>query len=257
MIVDSSAVLAVLYREPDAERYETAIAGPELPHVGRSMCWRHPSLWKAAAAKRRGMNVFLDKADPLTPVMAEHVEAARLAWRRFGKGNHRAALNFGDCFAYALAKTTDAAPVQGRGLRISSRHERKPRLQLPYLGGPCVLTAEDLNELVVELASRPGHEKVRVLLHRSLVGGLGANSQDIDFERPAPEVRGRIDALLGRTVFELKSDLRRERKDAEKGLTRYLSEREGQTGEKYVGIATDGADFIAFFLKNGSIGVCT
>ena len=114
-----------------------------------------------------------------------------------------------------------------------------------------MLTAEDLNELVVELASRPGHEKVRVLLHRLLVGGLGANSQDIDFERPVPEVRGRIDALLGRTVFELKSDLRRERKDAEKGLTRYLSEREGQTGEKYVGIATDGADFIAFFLKNG------
>ena len=34
----------------------------------------------------------------------EHLEAARRAWRRFGKGNHPAALNFGDCFAYALAK---------------------------------------------------------------------------------------------------------------------------------------------------------
>ena len=138
-------------------------------------------------------------------------------------------------------------------LDTASQHERKTRVQLPYLGGPHVLTMQDLSELVVELASRPGHEKVRVLLHRLLVGGLGANSQDIDFERPVPEVRGRIDALLGRTVFELKSDLRRERKDAEKGLTRYLSEREGQTGEKYVGIATDGADFIAFFLKNGSV----
>ena len=116
-----------------------------------------------------------------------------------------------------------------------------------------MLTAQDLNELVVELASRPGHEKVRVLLHRLLVDGLGADSRDIYFERPVPEVCGRIDALLGRTVFELKSDLRRERKDAEKGLTRYLSEREGQTGEKYVGITTDGADFIAFFLKNGSV----
>ena len=116
-----------------------------------------------------------------------------------------------------------------------------------------MLTGQDLNGLVAELASRPGHEKVRVLLHRLLVGGLGADSQDIDFEKPVPEVRGRIDALLGRTVFELKSDLRRERKDAEEGLTRYLSEREGQTGEKYVGIATDGADFIAFFLKNGSV----
>ena len=97
-------------------------------------------------------------------------------------------------------------------------------------GSRCrVLTAEELDTLVTELASRPGHEKVRALLHRLLVGGLGADSREIDFERPAPEVRGRIDALLGRTVFELKSDLRRERRDAEEGLTRYLSEREGQT----------------------------
>lgn len=104
-----------------------------------------------------------------------------------------------------------------------------------------------------ELASRPGHEKVRVLLHRLLVDGLNADSRDIDFERPVPEVRGRIDALLGRTVFELKTDLRRERRDAEEGLTRYLSDREAQTGEKYVGIATDGADFLAFFLQRGEV----
>ena len=95
---------------------------------------------------------------------------------------------------------------------------------------------------------------VRALLHRLLVDGLQANSRDIEFERPAPEVRGRIDALLGRTVFELKSDLRRERADAEEGLTRYLTDREGQTGEKYVGIATDGADFIAFFPSTRSCG---
>ena len=116
-----------------------------------------------------------------------------------------------------------------------------------------VLTPEERAELVSELAARPGHEKVRALLHRLLVDGLGADSRDIDFEKPVPEVHGRIDALLGRTVFELKSDLNRERRDAEEGLTRYLTEREGQTGERYVGIATDGADFIAFFLKNGSV----
>ena len=40
------------------------------------------------------------------PVTTEHVSAARQAWRRFGKGNHPAALNFGDCFAYALADVT-------------------------------------------------------------------------------------------------------------------------------------------------------
>ena len=116
-----------------------------------------------------------------------------------------------------------------------------------------MLTTEQRDELVSEIAERPGHEKVRALLYRLLVEGLGADSRDIDFEKPAPEVRGRIDALLGRTVFELKSDLRRERRDAEDGLARYLSERERQTGEKYVGIATDGADFVAFFLRGDSV----
>ena len=113
--------------------------------------------------------------------------------------------------------------------------------------------AEDLQELVSEFASRPGHEKVRALLHRLLVGGLGASSADIDFEKPVPEVRGRIDALLGRTVFELKSDLRRERREAEEALSRYLTDRERQTGERFVGIATDGAELVAFFLENGSV----
>ena len=116
-----------------------------------------------------------------------------------------------------------------------------------------MLTSEQRAELTSELAARPGHEKVRALLHRLLVDGLGADSRDIDFEKPVPEVHGRIDALLGRTVFELKSDLNRERRDAEEGLTRYLTEREGQSGEKYVGIATDGADFIAYFLKNDRV----
>ena len=112
-----------------------------------------------------------------------------------------------------------------------------------------MLTAEARSSLVAELASRPGHEKVRALLHRLLTDGMGVDSRDIDFEKPAPEVRGRIDALLGPTVFELKSDLRRERAEAEQGLARYLAEREGQTGESWVGIATDGADCLAYFRR--------
>ena len=116
-----------------------------------------------------------------------------------------------------------------------------------------VTDAEALQAQVSELAARPGHEKMRALLHGLLTGGLGADSRDIDFECPAPEVRGRIDALLGRTVFELKSDLRRERKDAEDGLARYLAERERATGEAWVGVATDGADFAAFFLRDGAV----
>ena len=116
-----------------------------------------------------------------------------------------------------------------------------------------MLTLDEQHLLAAELANRPGHEKVRALLHRLLVDELRADSRDIDVEKPAAEVHGRIDALLGRTVFELKSDLRRERQDAENGLARYLSEREATTSTKYVGIATDGADFIAFFLRDDRV----
>ena len=110
MIVDSSAVLAVLYREPDAERYETAIAAAPNCRMSVANVLEASIVVEGCGGEAAGheLDVFLDKAGiALTPVMAEHGEAARVAWRRFGKGNHRASLNFGDCFAYALAKTTD------------------------------------------------------------------------------------------------------------------------------------------------------
>ena len=66
------------------------------------------------ALERRGgepaaqdLDTLLQRAEiELVSVTVEHLEEARRAWRRFGKGNHPAALNFGDCFAYALARTT-------------------------------------------------------------------------------------------------------------------------------------------------------
>ncbi len=103
------------------------------------------------------------------------------------------------------------------------------------------LSSERLHEIVSELASRPQHEKVRSLVYELLVNGLGAKSTEVDFERQVPEVHGRIDALLGRTLFEFKSDLRREQRDAESKLPDYLSQRESETGTHFVAIATDGA----------------
>ncbi len=111
---------------------------------------------------------------------------------------------------------------------------------------PMPIDAERLRETVAELVSRPGHEKVRALLHYLLVDGLGARSSEIDFERPAPEVHGQMDALLGRTVIEIKSDLRREQADAKKQLLRYLREREDATGKRYIGMATDGQKFLSY-----------
>ena len=62
---------------------------------------------RGGGAAAHGLDTLLERAEiELVPVTLEHLEAARRAWRRFGKGNHPAALNFGDCFAYALARTT-------------------------------------------------------------------------------------------------------------------------------------------------------
>ena len=115
------------------------------------------------------------------------------------------------------------------------------------------LSPESLAELVQHLASRPGHEAVRVDVSRLLVDGLGARPGDVLFEQPVREVHGRVDALVGRTVFEFKSNLRRERADAEAQLTRYLTQRESATRERYTGVATDGAVFIAFALQDGQL----
>jgi hypothetical protein len=87
------------------------------------------------------------------------------------------------------------------------------------------ISEERLREIVRELGSRPKHEKVRALIYSLLVDGIGAPSSEIQFERKLPEVHGRTDALLGRTVLEFKSDLRNETADAEEELTRYLGQR--------------------------------
>lgn len=109
MIVDSSALLAVLFREEDAERYEKAIAAA--PNCRMSVANLLEVLVvvesRGGTAAGQECEAFLDKAEiDLAPVMPEHAQEARRAWRRFGKGNHPAGLNLGDCFAYALARTT-------------------------------------------------------------------------------------------------------------------------------------------------------
>ena len=103
------------------------------------------------------------------------------------------------------------------------------------------LIEDELQEIIAELATRPGHEKVRGLLFKLLTDGLGATSRDITFEQQTFEIRGRIDALLGRTIIEVKSDLRKEVFETQ--LANYLKDQRSLTGSDYVGIITDGATF--------------
>lgn len=115
------------------------------------------------------------------------------------------------------------------------------------------ITPEHLREIAHELISRPKHEKVRALVYELLVHGIGASSLELDFELPVPEVRGRIDALLGSTLFEFKSDLRKEQRDAENKLPGYLEQRQSVTGRHFVAIVTDGAIFTTYELRSGKL----
>lgn len=107
MIVDTSAVLAVLFAEADAEVYARSIieTSPCRMSVANLLETAIVVESRSGLAAGHQLDVFLEKAGmELVPVTPQQVEAARLAWRRFGRGNHPARLNFGDCFAYALAE---------------------------------------------------------------------------------------------------------------------------------------------------------
>ena len=109
MIVDTSALVAVLFGEADAERYEDAIARATTCRISVANLLEVFIVVESRGGTAAGQecDAFLEKAEIDTePVLPEHAQEARRAWRRFGKGNHPAALNYGDCFAYALARTT-------------------------------------------------------------------------------------------------------------------------------------------------------
>ena len=107
MILDSSAVVAILFKEPEAERLAGMIRDADVTAISA------PTLLETAiVAEGRTKPGMAEKLDALiaaagaeiVPFTAQHAAIARDAWRRYGKGRHKAGLNLGDCFAYALAK---------------------------------------------------------------------------------------------------------------------------------------------------------
>jgi hypothetical protein len=108
-------------------------------------------------------------------------------------------------------------------------------------------------ELLRHLATRPGHDEVKADFRELLIEEFGANLGSLDFERRVPEVRGRLDALIGRTILEAKSDLDREWGDVERRMPDYLADREREEGEHFVGIASDGLKWAVFELRDGAL----
>ena len=109
MIVDTSAILAVLFDESDADQFDDAIARAPLRRmsVGNYVEATIVSEGRRSSRTRTTLDAYLEESGiELEEVTLEQALAARRAWRRYGKGNHPASLNFGDCFAYALAEVT-------------------------------------------------------------------------------------------------------------------------------------------------------
>lgn len=112
-------------------------------------------------------------------------------------------------------------------------------------------TSSKTLDLLRHLATRPGHDEVKADFRELLVEEFGAERASLDFERRVPEVRGRLDALIGRTVLEAKSDLDREWPDVERRMPDYLADREREEGEHFVGIASDGLKWAVFEVREG------
>jgi hypothetical protein len=121
------------------------------------------------------------------------------------------------------------------------------------LGGGIVSIGDRTIDLLRHLASRPGHDEVKADFRELLVEEFGADRAALDFEVRAPVIRGRLDALIGRTVFEAKRNLDREMDDVLRRMPDYLADREREYGEPFVGIASDGLKWVVFELSGGEL----
>jgi ribonuclease VapC len=110
LILDSSAVVAVVFREPGHEELDQkmrdakilAIGAPTLVETGMVLIGKYGDVAKTTIARfRESLGIVV------VPFAVEHFEAAAEAFGRFGKGHHPAALNYGDCMTYAVARVAD------------------------------------------------------------------------------------------------------------------------------------------------------
>jgi len=106
MVLDTSALLAILQDEPERRAFNEAIAAADQRALSVASFVEASIVIEAryGAEGVRDLDLFIERAGiELVPVSVEHGHGARRAYARFGKGRHPAGLNFGDCFPYALA----------------------------------------------------------------------------------------------------------------------------------------------------------
>lgn len=106
MVIDTSALLVLLFEEPEAKTFAEAISQDPKRLLSAATALEVMIVIEARKGEAGGreLDLLLHHAKiDIVPFDAEQVEIARHAWQRYGKGNHPANLNYGDCFSYALA----------------------------------------------------------------------------------------------------------------------------------------------------------
>jgi ribonuclease VapC len=109
MVIDTSALVAIFLSEPERQGFLDNIIAAESRLVSAATVLEAGIVIEARRGESAGreFDLFVVRANlQIVPVDAEQADLARSAWRKYGKGRHPAALNFADCFSYALAKAT-------------------------------------------------------------------------------------------------------------------------------------------------------
>lgn len=109
MVIDTSALIAILLGEPEAEPFALAIASDPKRLISAFTALETGIVIEAKKGEFGGRELDLllhQTRMEIVPVTAEQFEIARSAWRKYGKGRHPAGLNIGDCCSYALSKCT-------------------------------------------------------------------------------------------------------------------------------------------------------
>lgn len=109
MVIDTSALLAILLGEPEMRAFSKKIEADPVRLLSVASYLETAIIFddRLGYEGARDLRLFLAEAEiEIVPVSLDQAEIARQAYRRFGRGNHPASLNFGDCFAYSLARMT-------------------------------------------------------------------------------------------------------------------------------------------------------
>jgi ribonuclease VapC len=117
MVVDTSALLAIFLAEPERKQFLELITNADRRFISAANVLETGIVLEARRGEAAGreFDLFLYHARfDVVAADSEQMDIARIAWRKYGKGRHPASLNFGDCFAYALAKTLEE-PILYKG----------------------------------------------------------------------------------------------------------------------------------------------